>query len=71
MEWREEIEACKVSCDDNEEYFSAIIYEDTCEETVEVAGGEPAEGKINKKISSTKTTYKYIINVKMNLKVKK
>ena len=48
MEWREEIEACKVSCDDNEEYFSAIIYEDTCEETVEVAGGEPAEGKINK-----------------------
>jgi len=44
MEWREEIEACKVSCDDNEEYFSAIIYEDTCEETVEVAGGEPAEG---------------------------
>ena len=58
MEWREEIEACKVSCDDNEEYFSAIIYEDTCEETVEVAGGEPAEGKINKYLQQ-----KQLINI--------
>ena len=44
MNWREEIESCQVNCDTNEDYFSAIIYEDTCEETVEVAGGEPAEG---------------------------